>query len=66
MTDADAIARASNAGFLIYGEPWRWYWAAKYEAVDSKGAFDTAAEAWEDICRSYPAAGEDDETEAGS
>ena len=38
MTDEDAIARASNAGFRIYGEPWRWYWASKFW-VDRGGRF---------------------------
>lgn len=37
MTDEDAISRASNAGFRIYGEPWRWYWASKFW-VDRGGA----------------------------
>ena len=38
-------------------------WASKFW-VDRGGAFDTAAEAWEDICRAYPAAEEDSGSES--
>lgn len=63
MAYKEAVTRANDAGFRIYKNNGRWYWAAKFW-VDNGGAFDTAAEAWEDICRAYPAAEEDSGSES--
>jgi hypothetical protein len=59
MTDVEAVTHADDAGFRIYKNNGRWHWSAKFWVDDGRGAFDTAVEAWEDICRSYPAAGEE-------
>lgn len=55
MTETEAIERANDAGFRIYKNNGRWHRAAKFWVDEDSGGSEPAAEAWEDICRAYPA-----------